>query len=175
MSPIGWLVNKLQLFKRSSCCKFSKQMKKSEFRVLINHCFLMGKITVQAKKWLDKCYSDSAPSETMVRRWYALNAIILTQMILNSQVTQIRQLFRKTPNNKQKKTKQNKFHKLILADRKLRLHEIAEGLKISEGSVFSILHKHFQWESCVQSGSRFCLQSIKNNNASTIQSVVCNF
>ena len=46
-------------------------MEKSEFCVLIKHCFLMGKNTVQAKQWLDKCYSDSAPSETMVKRWHA--------------------------------------------------------------------------------------------------------
>ena len=26
---------------------------------------------VQAKQWLDKCYLDSAPLETMVKRWYA--------------------------------------------------------------------------------------------------------
>ena len=38
-------------------------MEKSEF------CVLIGKNT--AKQWLDKCYSDSAPSETMVKRWYA--------------------------------------------------------------------------------------------------------
>ena len=48
-----------------------KTIEKSEFCVLIKHCFLMGKNTVQAKQWLDKCYSDSDPSETMVKRWYA--------------------------------------------------------------------------------------------------------
>ena len=46
-------------------------MEKSEFCVLIKHCFLMGKNTVQAKQWLDKCYSASAPSEITVKRWYA--------------------------------------------------------------------------------------------------------
>ena len=30
-----------------------------------------GKNTVQTKQWLDKCNSDTAPLETMVRRWYA--------------------------------------------------------------------------------------------------------
>ena len=35
-----------------------------------------------------------------------------------------------------------KLHKLILADCKLKLHEIAEELKISKGSVFTILHEH---------------------------------
>ena len=48
-----------------------KRMEKPEFCVWIKHCFPMGKNTVQAKQWLDKCYSDSAPSETMVKRWYA--------------------------------------------------------------------------------------------------------
>ena len=31
----------------------------------------MGKNTVQAKQWLDKCYLDSAPLETTVKRCYA--------------------------------------------------------------------------------------------------------
>ena len=30
-----------------------------------------GKNTVQAKQWLDKCYSDSASSKTTVKRCYA--------------------------------------------------------------------------------------------------------
>ena len=57
----------------------------------------------------------------------------ITQIMLNAQITQIRQLFRKT---------QKKLHKLILVDRKLKLREIAEELKISEGSVFTILHEY---------------------------------
>ena len=31
----------------------------------------MGKYILQAKQWPDMCYSDSAPSETIVKRWYA--------------------------------------------------------------------------------------------------------
>ena len=30
-----------------------------------------GKNTIQAKQWLDKCYSDSALLETTIKRWYA--------------------------------------------------------------------------------------------------------
>ena len=60
-----------------------------------------------------------------------LNAVELTQMMLNTQVAQIRQLSWKTPKN----------IKLVLANHKLKLHEIAEELKISEGSVFTI----FAW------------------------------
>ena len=48
-----------------------KTMQKSEFCVLIKHCFLIGKNTVQAKQLLDKCYSDSALLKTMFKRWCA--------------------------------------------------------------------------------------------------------
>ena len=40
-------------------------MEKSECGVLMK-----GKFTVQAKQWLDKYYSDSAPSETTLNRQY---------------------------------------------------------------------------------------------------------
>ena len=33
-------------------------------------------------------------------------------------------------------------NKMVLADRKLKLREIADTLKISEGSLFTILHEH---------------------------------
>ena len=33
-------------------------------------------------------------------------------------------------------------HKMVLADRNLKLYEIADTLNISEGSVFTILHDH---------------------------------
>ncbi|XP_076235112.1 histone-lysine N-methyltransferase SETMAR-like [Calliopsis andreniformis] len=46
-------------------------MDKTEFRVLIKHCFLMGKNTVQAQQWLEKYYPGSAPSKTIICRWYA--------------------------------------------------------------------------------------------------------
>ena len=35
-----------------------------------------------------------------------------------------------------------KLHKLVLGNCKLKLHEIVEQLKISENSVFTILHEH---------------------------------
>jgi len=43
-------------------------MDQKQFRVLILHCFLMEKNTVQAKECLEKCYKDSAPSETTIKR-----------------------------------------------------------------------------------------------------------
>ncbi|CAK9825771.1 Protein GVQW3 [Anthophora retusa] len=46
-------------------------MDKREFRVLIKHCFLMGKNTGEAKQWLDKHYGDSAPGKSTIIDWYA--------------------------------------------------------------------------------------------------------
>ena len=50
---------------------FVYKMDKNESHVLIKHCYLMGKNTVQAQQWLKKCYPDCAPSETTICRWYA--------------------------------------------------------------------------------------------------------
>ena len=107
-------------------------MEKSEFRVLIKHCFLIGKNTVQAKQWLDKCYSDSAPST--VKRRYADFKCSRTNTNDAEQSG--------SPNSAVVQENTKKFHKLVLVDRKLKLREIAEDLKISEASIFTILHKH---------------------------------
>ena len=122
-------------------------MDKSEFRVLIRHCFLMGKILFNQSNgliiviltlflWRQRLRGDML----------TLNAVIQIQIMLNGQADQIRQLSRKTPKNS----------KLVLADRKLKLRKIAEELKISEGSVFTILHEHLslrrlcsKWVQCL--------------------------
>ena len=59
-------------------------MEKSEFRVFIKRYFLMGKNTVQVKQWCDNCYSDSALSETTVKRWYADFKRDRTQIMQNA-------------------------------------------------------------------------------------------
>ena len=91
-----------------------------------------GKNTVQTKQWLDKCYLDSAPLETTVKRWYANFKCIHTDTndaecsgCANSTVV---------PENTKK------LHKFVLPNSKLMLHAIAE--------------------SCVQSGCHVCSLSI---------------
>ena len=46
-------------------------MEKREFRVLIEHRFLLGKNTVEAMQWLDKRYGDSAPEKSTIIDSYA--------------------------------------------------------------------------------------------------------
>ena len=88
------------------------------------------KNTVQAKQWLDKCYSDSVPSKTTVKRWYA---------DFKCGRTDTNDAERSGHPNSAVVPKNNKqLHKTVLADRKLKLREIAVELKISGGSVFTI-------------------------------------
>lgn len=48
-----------------------------------------------------------------------------------------------------------KVHKLVINDRKLKVHELADIMKISVGSVFTILHKHLaMWKLCAKSVPR---------------------
>ncbi|KAF7279623.1 hypothetical protein GWI33_006962 [Rhynchophorus ferrugineus] len=39
-------------------------MDKKEFRMLIKHCFLKGKNTVEAKTWLDAEFPETAPGKS---------------------------------------------------------------------------------------------------------------
>ena len=170
LSSIGLLVYKLQLFK-SSYCKFSKIW----ICVLIKHCFLMGKNTVQAKQWFDKCCSDSAPLETMVKRWYA---------DFKCGHTDTNDAELSGHPNSAVLEKNKKLQKLILANHKLKLCEIAKELKISEGSVFTILHEYLsirklcskwvphlltvdQKQLCIDDSER-CLQLFQHNKYVTI-------
>lgn len=109
-------------------------MDSKQFRVLIYHCFLMGKNTVTAKAWLDKCYPDSAPSKATVERWFAEfkrgrkdtedaeRSGRPKEVVIPENVKEVRQI--------------------IFADRKVKLQEIANTLKISKGSAFTIVHEH---------------------------------
>lgn len=49
--------------------KFESEMIEKEFRVLIKHCFLMGKTAEQAQQWLEKNYKQT-PSKEIICWWY---------------------------------------------------------------------------------------------------------
>ena len=89
----------------------------------------MGRNTFQAKQCLDKCYSDSVPSKTMVKRWYAEFKRGCTDTD-DAECSGHPNLAVVLENNK-------KLHKLFLTDHKLELSEIAQELKMSEGNVFT--------------------------------------
>lgn len=109
-------------------------MEKKEFRVLVKHCFLAKKSRVETKKWLDKYYPDSAPGKSTVEKWFA-------KFQTGHMSTEDDE---RSGRPKEAVTNENikKIHKIILNDRKVKLIEIAETLKISKERVGHIVHEY---------------------------------
>ena len=94
----------------------------------------MKKNTMETKQWLDKHYPNSTPSRQMVEKWIAEFKCGRTST--NDAERSGRPNEAVSPENIQK------THKLVMNDRKLMVHELADIVKISDGSVFTILHEH---------------------------------
>lgn len=108
-------------------------MEKSEYRVLIKHCFLMGKNTVQAKQWLDKCYGISSPSSTTVKYWFA--EFRRDRTSTNDAPRSGRPNEAVTPENIKK------ISEIVLNDRKVKLSDLANTIGISKERVGHIIHE----------------------------------
>ncbi|XP_035225628.1 uncharacterized protein LOC118198134 [Stegodyphus dumicola] len=108
-------------------------MQKNEFRVLIKHCYLIGKNTVHAQQWLDKCYPYTAPSKTTICRWYG--DFKHGRADANDAALSGRSNEAVSPKN----VKQ--VLKIVMNDRKVKVREIAELVNISTGSASMILHE----------------------------------
>jgi len=109
-------------------------MDSKEFRVLMKHCFFMKKNAADAKKWLDKCYPDSAPGEATIRKWFA-------KFRTGHMSTEDDE---RSGRPKEAVTDENikKIHKMILEDRKVKLIVIADTLKISKERVGLITREY---------------------------------
>ena len=108
-------------------------MDKKEFRVLIKHCYLMGKNTVQDQQRLEKYYPDCTSSKTTICRWYA--DLKRGRTDRNNPKRSGRPNEAVTPEN----IKQ--VFKTVMDDRKLKVREIAKMVNISTGSVSTILNE----------------------------------
>ena len=85
----------------------------------------MEKNTLEAKQWLDKRYEDSTPRKSTIIDWY----VELKRGRTNTDDA------KRFGRPKWTIVLENitKVHKIVLGDRKLKLREIADTLKISEG------------------------------------------
>jgi hypothetical protein len=97
---------------------------KKEFRVLMKHCFLAIKNTVEAKAWLDTHYTDSAPAKSTVEKWFA--KLKQSEMCIEGDAR----------SGRPKETVSDENIK------KVKLIEIAETLKISKKRVGHIVHEY---------------------------------
>lgn len=110
-------------------------MEVEQFRVLIKHCSLMGKTVMETIRWLQKCYTGCAPSISTVRRWVT--------RLKNGDLS-LREEPRRTGGPKFAVTQENVKNvlKIVRANRKIKISEIADLIRIFYGSVFTILNEH---------------------------------
>lgn len=111
-------------------------MEKDEFRVLIKHNFLKGKTAKETKDKLDRQYGESAPSNSMVKDWFAA----FKRGRTSTKTT-------KSPGRPNEVTTSEmieKIYKIVLEDRKVKVREITNMVNISTERVYNILHEHLQ-------------------------------
>ena len=122
-------------------------MEKCEFPVLIKHCRALVRREQRLRDGM-----------------LTLNVVVKTQMMLNTQVVQIRQLSRKTPKNST-----NSFRPIV----NWSCVRLQRSWRYRKAVYPSFCMNIYLWERYIQSGCCVCSQSIKNK-VSMIQSVVCN-
>ena len=112
-----------------------KTMDKKEFRVLIKHYFLAKKNSVEAKAWLDKHYSDSAPGKSTIEKWF--------EKFKRGEMTTEDDACSGRPKEAVTDENHKKVRKIILDDLKVRLIETSEALKIPKKPVGHTLNDYF--------------------------------
>jgi len=108
-------------------------MEKEQYRSAIRLLFLEGKSRREVKERLDAVYGDSSPSMATVKNWF--NEF---QRGRTSVFDDPRPGAPKTATTEDTVTK---IHDLVLADRQLKIREIADTVGMSKDRVGHILHE----------------------------------
>ncbi|KAG5311589.1 SETMR methyltransferase, partial [Acromyrmex insinuator] len=117
-------------------------MDKNYFRSLIKHYFLRGKTAKETKEKLDKYYVANAPSDYTVKYWFRE-----FRGGRNSTTDEIRS---GRPSDAVTEENVKKIHEMVLADRKVKVRELADATKISTERTRHILGEilHMKKLSC---------------------------
>ena len=108
-------------------------MEKIEYRAVIKYLFLKGNTPTQIKVELDTVYGDNAPSFTTVKFWAA--EFKRGRKSLGDDERSGR------PKTATADDNIAKFHQMVLDDRRIKVREIAEVMKMSKERVCHILHQ----------------------------------
>lgn len=109
------------------------KMEKEQYRSVIRFLFLEGKTRIEIKERLDAVYGDSSPSMATVKNWFNEFARGRTSVFDEPRPG--------APKTAATEENIKKIHDLVLADRRLKVRELAETVGISEGTVHHILHE----------------------------------
>ncbi|KAG5311084.1 SETMR methyltransferase, partial [Acromyrmex insinuator] len=111
-------------------------MKKDQYRSVIRFLFLDGKTCEEIKTKLDAIYGISLPSMTTVRYWF--NEFKRGRSSIFDEERPGR------PTDVVTEEIVEKVHYMILADRRTKVHEVAEAVGVSYGTAFNILHDNLR-------------------------------
>jgi len=106
-----------------------RKIEKEQYRSVIRFLFLEGKSRSEIKKRLDAVYGDSSPSMATVNNFFY-------RVSKWSHVG-----FGWAPKMATTEDNVTKIHDLVLADRRLKIREIAENVGMSKDRVGHILHE----------------------------------
>jgi histone-lysine N-methyltransferase SETMAR len=109
-------------------------MEDFEFRVLIKYFRMKGWTAIQIKDELDSIFGESAPCQATIFNWLKEFRMGRTNVLDEEAPSR--------PETATTLENVGKVHKLVLADRRIQVRQIAGTLGISIGSVETILHEH---------------------------------
>lgn len=109
-------------------------MEKLEKRAVIKYFYLKGFTPKEIKEEMDSTLGDSSPSYSMVKQWVA--ELKMGRTSTSDERRSGRPVEVTTPEMIEK------IHQIVLEDRRLKVHEIAEICGISTERVRNILHNH---------------------------------
>ncbi|KAG5307707.1 SETMR methyltransferase, partial [Acromyrmex insinuator] len=95
----------------------------NDFRSLIKHYFLRGKMAKETKEKLDKYYVANTPSDYTVKYWFRE-----FRGGRNSTTDEVRS---GRPSDAVTEENVKKIHEMVWADRKVKVRELADATKIS--------------------------------------------
>ncbi|XP_036149093.1 protein GVQW3-like [Monomorium pharaonis] len=143
------MVSFLLSIEARNLCLFRK-MERSEFRAVIKHLYLKGLTPKEIKTVLDEVHGTSAPVFATVYNW--VNEFKRGCTSTKDEHRSGRPVEVTTPGMI------NKIHDMVLSNRRIKVREIVEATGISQGTVFSILHKKLGVKKSRQDGCRVCSQ-----------------
>jgi len=108
-------------------------MEKEQYRSLIRFLFLEGKSRIEIKERLDAVYGDSSPSMATVKNWFNEFQRGRTSVFDESRPG--------APKSATTEDSVTKINDLELADRRLKIREIAETVGMLKYRVGHILHE----------------------------------
>jgi hypothetical protein len=116
-----------------ACLQILEKWKKNNIGRWFVSCFWKGNCAAKSKSALDAVYGDSSPSMTIIKNWF--------NEFQHGRTSVFDEPHPGAPKIATMEDNMTKVHYLVLANRQLKVHEIAETVGISKNRMGHILHE----------------------------------